>query len=107
MDRRTEKTRQSIIDAFVKLTNKSGYEKVSVKILFRKPILDVAPFTIILKLRTSWHAIFAIPYLTISSEKIYPYALPMIFLKLPLILKTALLTFSTICAIKGSIILVF
>lgn len=31
MDRRTEKTRQAIIDAFVKLTNKSGYEKISVK----------------------------------------------------------------------------
>lgn len=31
MDRRTEKTKQSIIDAFVKLTNKTDYEKISVK----------------------------------------------------------------------------
>ena len=31
MDRRQKKTRQAIIDAFVKLLTKTSYEKVSVK----------------------------------------------------------------------------
>lgn len=107
MDRRTEKTRQSIIDAFVKLTNKSGYEKVSVKDIIQEANIGRSTFYDHFETKDELARYICIPYLTISSEKIYPYALPMIFLKLPLILKTALPTFSTICAIKGSIILVF
>lgn len=44
MDRRTEKTRQSIIDAFVKLTNKSGYEKVSVKDIIQEANIGRSTF---------------------------------------------------------------
>lgn len=81
MDRRTEKTKQSIIDAFVKLTNKTDYEKISVKDIILEANVGRSTFYDHFETKDELARYICSSLFEHILEKMSPYAQPTIFLK--------------------------